>query len=183
MKNEDDLQAAVNDVLINRLLDVELGTIQYTGGSEGNLVEYRTIASLPNVSHRNEDYMMEGGTRPLTISNVIEVKGKEGLPGIINGNRGPEELENGVLPNRCLGWVSKEEVIYGIIYCGAHCTHWKQVGRRKYAAQQGLMRKCCSDPSFYPLKLPLTSRDLFKLVQKTPRFWPGNKQLWIIQLD
>ena len=87
----------MNEILVDHLLDVETDTIQHSGGSEGNLIEDKTILSLPNINHRNDDYMMGRGTRTVTISNIIKIKGKEGLTNIIDGYRGPEELRDNTL--------------------------------------------------------------------------------------
>lgn len=89
----------MNVILINHFLDVDSDTIQHSGGSEGNLIKDKTIVSLPDVSHRNDDYMMGGGTRPLTVSNVVKVESKEGMANIINGYRGPKELKDKTLPD------------------------------------------------------------------------------------
>lgn len=48
----------MNKILINHLFDVELDTIQHSGWSEGSLIKDKTIVSLPNVRHRNDNYMM-----------------------------------------------------------------------------------------------------------------------------
>ena len=91
----------MNVILINHFLDVDSDTIQHSGGSEGNMIkDNKTIVSLPDVSHRNDDYMMTGGgTRPLTVSNVVKVESKEGMANIINGYRGPKELKDKTLPD------------------------------------------------------------------------------------
>ncbi|KAI8636024.1 hypothetical protein BD408DRAFT_113269 [Parasitella parasitica] len=102
----------MNDVFIDYLLDVESDTIQHSDGSKGSLVEDKTIMSLLNVSI--DDYVLERGTWPLTISNFREIESEEGMADIIDGHRGPEELEDGVLPNLCLGRVFKEEVVDGM---------------------------------------------------------------------
>lgn len=107
--------------------------MNYRLGLIDRLLDVESVASLSNACHRNEDYMIGEGRRPLTISNVIVVKGKEGLVSIIDGRRRSEELKDDTLPNRCLGWTFKEVAIDGIIYCGAHYAHWRQVGRRKHA--------------------------------------------------
>jgi len=57
---------------------------------------------------------MGGSTRPLTISNIVKVESEEGMADIINGYRGPEELRDNTLPDRCLGWTFKKEVVSGI---------------------------------------------------------------------
>jgi hypothetical protein len=101
----------MNEILVNHLLDVESDTIQHSGGSEGSLVKDETIVSLPNIRHRNDDYMMGGDTRPLTISNVVKVEGEERKANISNGYSGPEKLRDDTLPNCCLEWALKQEVV------------------------------------------------------------------------
>ncbi|GAN06409.1 hypothetical protein MAM1_0122c05891 [Mucor ambiguus] len=91
--------------------DVESDTIQYGGGNEGSLIKDETIVSLPNIRHRNDDYMLGGDARPLTISNVVKVEGEERMANSINGYRWPEELRDNTLPNCCLKWTFKKEVV------------------------------------------------------------------------
>jgi hypothetical protein len=81
----------MNEILVNHLSDFESGTIQHSGGSEGSLVKYETTVSLPNIRHRNHDYIMREDTGPLTVSNVAKVEGEERRANISNGYSEPEK--------------------------------------------------------------------------------------------
>lgn len=90
----------MNLIFINHLLDVESDTVHDSGGDERFLIEYQTIVSLPNISHRDNDYEMRRSLRPLTISNVVKVEREEGLTNVFNFNRWPEKFSDNILPNQ-----------------------------------------------------------------------------------
>ena len=121
----------MNVVLINHLLDVESDVVQHSSGREGDLIEDKTIVSLPNVSQRNDDYMMGGGVRPLTVSNVVEVKREEGKADIINGYRGPKEFKDEGLPHLGLGRAVEKEMVNGVFDSRAHGTQGRHMGSRE----------------------------------------------------
>lgn len=78
-------------------MDIESDTVQHSGESEGNLIKDKTIVNLPNVRHHNDDYMIGGHMRPMTILNVAKIKSKEETTNVIDGYRGPEELKDNTL--------------------------------------------------------------------------------------
>ncbi|GAN08841.1 hypothetical protein MAM1_0227d08358 [Mucor ambiguus] len=71
----------------------------------------KAIVRPSNISHYNDDYMMGGGTRLLTISNVMKIKGKKGVADVNDDYHEPQEPRHDTLPNCCLEWAFKKEVI------------------------------------------------------------------------
>jgi len=88
----------MNLIFVSHLLDVESDRAQDGGGEDGLLIKNPPVVSLPDVSQRDEDYDMGRCTRLLTVSDGVKVEGKERMFDVLDTDRRPKKLCDGILP-------------------------------------------------------------------------------------